>query len=223
MSGRSGVAPLLAALLLACATLPQHARPQAGVIDPAEYAATDAIRYRKLSRADFRAAAPPSSVAAHATSFGAFTCANVVPGSGTRVRFDPGATPDTWVARLDGTRFHAEMDRGCSWWNPAPLPVPGEYVLEHEQIHFARTEIQARRLSAALRELRLPTRSQPEAADELQRRYYALLRATTDDLLRESTAFDEDTSLRYEPDRQRRWLERVERELARTAGPRGAP
>lgn len=214
---------LLATGLVACAPLPQHARPQAGIMDPAEYSASDVVRYRKLSRADFRAGAPPPSVAAHATSFGAFTCANVVPESATRVRFDPGAQPDTWVARLEGTAFHAEMDRGCSWWNPAELPVPSEYVLEHEQIHFALTEIHARRLSAALREVRMPTSSPDDAAAELQRRYDALLRAAMEDLLREATAFDEDTSFRYEPARQRRWLERVERALAETAAAAAAP
>ncbi len=223
MNARPVPALWLATLLLGCASLPEHARPQAGMMDAADDRATDVIRYRKLSRADFRAGAPPREVAAHAASFGAFTCANVVPGGSTRVRFDTGPRPDTWVARLDGTDFHAEMDRGCSWWNPAKLPVPGEYVLEHEQIHFALTEIHARRLTATLREIRLPTRSRPDAAAELQRRYDAQLRAATSELVRESTAFDEDTSLRYEPARQARWFERVESELARTAAGASAP
>ncbi len=216
MNGHSGPMLLLTALLLGCQALPEHARPQAGIIDPADYRATDVTRYRELSRADFRASAPPAAVAAHATSFGAFTCANVVPDGPTRVHFDPGAQPNSWIARLEDTRFHSEMDRGCSWWNPASIPVPSEYVLEHEQIHFALTELHARRLSAALREIRLPTSSRPEAAAELQRRYDALLRSTTDDLVRESTAFDEDTSGRHEPARQARWLARVASELAKT-------
>jgi len=207
---------LLAIFLLACSTLPEHARPQAGIMDPADYRATDVIRYRKLSRADFHASAPPQAVAAHATSFGAFTCANIVPDGPTRVRFDPGAQVNTWIARLEDTTFHSEMDRGCSWWNPAGIPVPSEYVLEHEQIHFALTELHARRLSTALLEVRLPTDSQPEAAAELQRRYDAMLRAAMDELVRESTAFDEDTSGRHEPARQARWLARVESELAKT-------
>ena len=223
MRAGAGAVLLLATPLLACQALPNHARPQAGIMDPADYRATDVIRYRRVSRADFRASAPPPAVSAHATAFGAFTCANVVPDGPTRVLFDPGAQPNTWIARLENTRFHAEMDRGCSWWNPAGIPVPSQYVLEHEQIHFALTEIHSRRLSAALLEVRLPTDSQPAAAAELQRRYNAMLRVTRDELIRESTAFDEDTSGRHEPLRQSRWLARVEAELAKTEARPGDP
>jgi len=206
----------LAILLLACVMLPEHARPHVEVVDPSELRAGDPVRYRKLAREDFLASAPPAAVAAHAARFGAFTCANVVPEGATRVRFDPGREPGTWVGRLENTAFHAEMDRACSWWNPAPLPVPSEYVLEHEQIHFALTELHARRLGPTLLAIRLPTSSQPEAAAELERRYEAELRATMDALVRESTAFDEDTSNGYEPARQSRWRARVEAELAKT-------
>ena len=217
MSSRRRATLLLATCLVACSTLPEHARPRAGVIDRGDYRATDVIRYRELSRSDFRANAPPAAVAAHATGFGAVTCASIVPDGPTRVRFDP-ETAERWIARLEDTGFHAEMDRGCSWWNPQGVPIPADYVLQHEQIHFALTEIQARRLTAKLRELRLRTDSPPSATSELQGRYNEALEDATAELLRTSTAFDEDTSGRYEPGRQARWLERVEAELARTGG-----
>jgi len=209
---------LAALLLLACSTLPEHARPRAGVMDPSAYQATDTIRYRKLTRADFRAAAPPAHVAEHANSFGAFTCANVVPDGMTRVRFDPTREKGTWLASLENAAFHAEMDRGCSWWNPKGPEVPAAYVLEHEQIHFALTEIQARRLNAKLREVRMETDSPESAAAELQGRYNEALEEATKELLRASTDFDEDTSGSYEPARQARWRERVESDLARSGG-----
>ena len=41
-------------------------------------------------------------------------------------------------------RFRAQMDRKCSWWNPKDLGFPQEYILEHEQIHFALCELGAR-------------------------------------------------------------------------------
>ncbi len=214
---------LLPTLLLACSTLPDHARPRAELMDPAAYRATDTIRYRELARADFRAAEPPKQVAAHAKSFGAFTCANVVPEGMTRVLFDPTREPGVYLARLENTAFHAEMDRGCSWWNPQGPPIPGAYVLQHEQIHFALTEIQARRLSAALREIGLRTDSPPSAAAELQGRYNELFEDATAELLRTSTEFDEDTSGSYQPERQARWLERVESELARTRRTAASP
>jgi hypothetical protein len=185
-------------------------------MDPSAYTATDTIRYREITRADFRAAGPPAHVAAHARSFGAFTCANVVPEGMTRVLFDPTREPGIYVARLENTTFRAEMDRGCSWWNPEGTPIPAAYVLQHEQIHFALTEIQARRLTAELRELRLRTDSPQSAAAELQGRYNEALEDATAELLRTSTRFDQDTSGRYDPAQQAQWLERVEAELART-------
>jgi hypothetical protein len=206
----------LSVLLAACSTLPEHARPRAELVDPASYRATDAIRYRALTRADFRATEPPKQVAAHANSFGAFTCASVVPEGMTRVRLEPAHEPGIYVATLENAAFHAEMDRGCSWWNPAGTPVPKAYVLEHEQIHFALTEIQARRLGAAMREVRLRTDAPQSAGAELERRYHALLETAMAELLRRSTEFDEDTSGSYEPEQQARWLARVESELART-------
>jgi hypothetical protein len=202
-------------LLAACSALPDHARPRGEVMEPAAYRATDTIRYRAITRADFRAAAPPAHVAEHAKSFGAFTCASIVPDGMTRVRFEPDRKPGTWLGRLENTSFHAEMDRGCSWWNPGKVPVPAAYVLEHEQIHFALTEIAARRLAARLREVGLRTDSPESAGAELQKRFDALLDASRAELLRTSTEFDEDTSGSYQPDRQARWLARVESELAR--------
>src|SRR5262245_54339633 len=67
---RAGRALALPALLVACSTLPDHARPRAEVMDPAVYRPGDAIRYRALTRADFRADEPPRQVAAHAAFFG---------------------------------------------------------------------------------------------------------------------------------------------------------
>jgi hypothetical protein len=101
--------------------------------------------------------------------------------------------------------------------------VPGAYVLEHEQIHFALTEIQARRLVAAMREVRLRTDAPDSAGSELERRYHALLEAAMAELLRASTEFDEDTSGSYQPKRQARWRARVESELARGGPPASAP
>jgi hypothetical protein len=39
------------------------------------------------------------------------------------------------------------MNRDCSWWNEKAT-MDAAYVLEHEQIHFALTELGARSLSA---------------------------------------------------------------------------
>jgi hypothetical protein len=209
-----GLVGLVATVLAACSALPEHARPRVELMDSAAYRPLDVIRYRQISREDFRADSPPESVAEHAAASGAYTCANLVPDAETQVRVVATREPGTYLATLVEARFHAEMDRACSWWNPRGTRLPSAYVLQHEQIHFALVEIHARRLSAEVQRLRLETDSPRSAHQELQRRYDALVRAAVARLLRDNTDFDEDTSARYEPERQSRWLARVQAELA---------
>jgi hypothetical protein len=200
------------------AELPAFALPHAEVMDPSKYRATDVIPYRQLTREDFRGTAPPAQVAAHADAAGAFTCGNIVPLGAASSRFDPTRKPGIYVGRFENAAFHAQMDRGCSWWNDGQAGLPSAYVLEHEQIHFALTEIAARHLTAAVRAERVETSAQRGDA-LLRERYDAILQEAMKELLRTNTAFDRDTSGRYEPERQREWLERVQRELGQTAAP----
>ena len=201
--------------------LPAFALPQAEVMDPRDYHAQDAIGYRRLTRADFRGKAPPAQVAAHADLAGAFTCASIVPQGVARAVAEPSAKPGVYVARFEDAVFRAQMDRACSWWNPLSRDLPTEYVLEHEQIHFALTELAARHLTKALREVRVEA-GPSDAPAVLERRFQALLNQAREELLRTNTEFDRDTSGRYAPERQHEWLERVERELAESATPEPA-
>lgn len=201
-------------LVAACTSLPEYARPTAESIDPSRYQAGDAIRYRELSRTDFRAASPPEQIAAHASEFGAYTCAIIradTPEARISVVRDPAS--GGFVARLPDVEYYAEMDRGCSWWNPHGSSVPTEYVLQHEQIHFALVEIQARRLAQSARGLTGRGRSPQAAASDLQRSHDAAIQAARRGLVERNTRFDEETSDGYQPGRQRRWLSRVLAEL----------
>jgi hypothetical protein len=216
---------LLTALLLpSCASpptpsapssLPEYARPQAETLRPDQYTATDVTRYRAVSREDFRAERPPVAIGDNARNMGAFTCANIVPEGDPQVSLTT-RSDGARVARVERAHFHAEMDRGCSWWNDAARRDP-TYILEHEQIHFALTEIQARRLTEQLRALEVVVRDPRRASARIQREYDRLARESSEALVRESTRFDEETSFRFAPDAQRRWLRYVEQELAATA------
>jgi len=201
-------------LMPACTGLPEYALPTAETIDPSRYQAGDAIRYRQLSRADFRAASPPAQIAAHASEFGAYTCA-VVRADTAEARIslvrDPASA--AFLARLPDVEYYAEMDRGCSWWNPRSTGVPPEYVLQHEQIHFALVEIQARSLAETARGLTGRGHSPEAASSDLQRAHDAAIQAARRALVERNTRFDEDTSDGYQPSRQQRWLTRVLAEL----------
>jgi len=207
--------------LLACASppapspgssLPDYARPRAQTLRPEDYRATDVTRYRSVTRDDFRASRPPVELGANARNMGAFTCVNVVPDGDPNVRFSLRGD-GSQVARLDRASFHAEMDRSCSWWNEQGRLDPA-YVLEHEQIHFALTEIEARKLTARIREVELVARDPQSATAEIQRIYDRLAREASEALVRDNTRFDEETSFRFAPDVQQRWLTTVEQELA---------
>jgi hypothetical protein len=222
---RSCVLLLLSTVLAACASpqppaeapsqgssLPEFARPHAQPMRAEDYSATDVIRYRQVARADFRASRPPARIATNAARMGAYTCVHILPVGDPRVKVQP--QPDgSLVARLGSVRFRAQMDRGCSWWNDEARLDPS-YVLQHEQIHFALAEIQARRLTAEIQSIEIVERDPRLANQEIQRAFDRAARGATEALLRENTRFDEETSFRFVPAVQKRWLREVEQQLA---------
>lgn len=212
---------LLAPLLLtACASgppssLPDYARPRAETMRPDEFTGTDLIPYRAVTRDDFRAARPPAHIGDDAKYMGAYTCGVIVPDGVPGARFDQ--RPDgSRVARLDPAGVHAAMDRECSWWNDEARLDPA-YVLQHEQIHFALVEIEARKLTARLEALEVEARSPQQATRELQKSYDRMTKEAADSLVRESTRFDEETSFRHAPAVQDRWMATVEAQLGPAA------
>lgn len=183
----------------------------------------DLVPYGTLARSDFRGAAPPPQFAGSSDRLGAATCAYILSAPDARVELRRVQDGDALVyeATPVGLAFSARMDRACSWWNPIQRALPPEYVLEHEQIHFALFEIEARRLDARAGEIAeaaitlgdVPEEAAAASQEAVEDRLREALRA----VLERNAAFDEDTSFGYEPERQRAWHERVTREL-RDAG-----
>jgi hypothetical protein len=167
---------------------------------------------------------PPPEFAAYAEQVGAATCAYLITTPDTRVFVQSLPSPDgatLYRARFENLRFAAHMDRNCSWWNPKEPGAGPEYVLQHEQIHFAIFELESRRLndSAAEIEARLQaTSADPDVVVRLlQQQLEADLGGRMKDILARSREFDEDTSLGHDPAKQRTWWERVHSELATSA------
>lgn len=220
--------------LLACAVavvqtgLPDHAKPRVGVTssDPANPG--DLIRYRTLSRADFKAGAPRADFAKHAHEIGAYTCGIFPPTIGHRIEASRDAAAGVWIARVVDAEYFAVMDRSCSWWNPSQSAMPADYVLQHEQIHFALVEIEARKILAQSRSLEVRAPSRAEATLAAQEQIDRIARQAPAALLEVNTRFDRDTSARYDPRRQAEWWAHVEAELRRLPasarpGPPDAP
>jgi hypothetical protein len=112
--------------------------------------------------------------------------------------------------------FEALMDRGCSWWNDARKGYSDAYMLEHEQVHLALFEVEARRLTRRTTRARISARrgaDPDELVERLQRRIDREVKSATQAVLQRSLRFDEDTSFQQRPELQRRWLETLEAEL----------
>lgn len=213
-----------AAVIFSCARLPEYAAPKIAVAAPGSIDMSEVIPYRTLTRADFKAAAPPAPFAANADRLGAATCCYIVVAPGARIvsrEVRPENGPVRYSASVSELRVGAQMDRRCSWWNPKAIGLPPDYILEHEQIHFAICELEARRLNATLREftstLTVTEESAQAAAELVQQRVNDRIQGQSTALAARSREFDEDTSLGHEPEAQQRWWARVQAELAAAA------
>ena len=95
------------------------------------------------------------------------------------------------------------MDRECSWWNPQHIGLPHEYILEHEQIHFALFEIAARRLNQQVARIQerveAVSRTQEGAIEALQQRLTAELQAAFEQVKLRSNDFDRPNIVRLSP------------------------
>jgi hypothetical protein len=205
--------------VLGCSQLPAFAAPSSRALDPSAMQGGDLISYRELTRADFLAEAPPADRAAHADQLGALTCAYIVttPDTGYEMREERRNGESRFTVRFKSIGLLAHMDRKCSWWNADGNPEDEPYVLQHEQIHFALAEAEARRSSKKGQQLVASwseEHSTAAAAESAVREQLSrLVNDAMEDLLEVSTEFDEETSVEHSPERQTKWFTRVNQEL----------
>ena len=175
----------------------------------------DRIAYRELTPADFRADAPPADMKKYAERMGAVTCAHVFTEPDPVYYIEQ--TSDGFRGAYERLSFVAKMDRECSWWNPKKGQVPKEYILQHEQIHFALAESAARRLDAQAKrivaELRPKGPTQKSVEKVLVGTVESLMEKAMSDLMDRNLAFDRDTSNTYAPEKQQAWYDEVITEL----------
>jgi hypothetical protein len=205
--------------LCACSRLPDFAAPQGGMIEEGGSDPIDGITYRALAPADFKRPAPPGAVRHGEYECGALTCATIRsrPNVIIEVR-QPKAGEAYFEGRAKNVQFYSLMDRQCSWWNP--VQTNAAYTLQHEQIHFAISEIEARRLNQAAQELAaklvVTGSSKQEVGNGINERIRSLAQQYMDETMDRNREFDEDTSLGENPKLQNEWWDTVQRELAET-------
>jgi hypothetical protein len=210
---------VVAAALVGCggSTLPSYGEPQRVELGESAMQGGDLIRYRKLTRDDFRAPASAER-GKHQDKIGAETFAIFKTDPELRISVTRPADPDKpRVAKVEKLRFQAWMDRSRSWWNPKPGVMPASYVLEHEQIHFALFELETVAMNAEGRELMQRTfegDDEKKLVAKIEEAVNEIMEEGMERVLETSRDFDEDTSGRHEPKKQKEWLSRVERALA---------
>ena len=206
---------LLLVLATGCATLPQYARPRTASLDSTCQQLSGGFAYRPLTIADFKAKALPRDLGIHQAHINAHSCIQIRPTRDTRfqivARRLAGAVQ--YFGSITRIGFEAVLIPECSWWNPRMPKRLHAYVLQHEQIHFAISELAARRLTAAARRMARDYLSigntRQEVLDELQTKVQSLLDEAVQASLKEHTAFDEDASMSPNPRLQNWWYEDV--------------
>ena len=198
-----------------CAQLPEFAQPHLSSqpFDPS----IEFVSYRQLTVDDFKAITPSATIADHKDKINAHTSVSLRPV--TEIQYiisPPHSNFGLYKAYLQELAFKAVMVPTRSWWNPQLAPEKTAYVLQHEQIHFALMEIAARDLNKKLRSSVSQTVSGPDRKIVEQLLMDAVdkeITTTQKNIIKEHTAFDEDTSMYYDPQKQQEWYDNSMKKL----------
>jgi hypothetical protein len=179
--------------------------------------------YRELTPEDFRATSPPEQLVEHTERINANAATQIrlTADSGFRITSGDLYGQSYFFGRTERLAFEAVMLPDRSWWNPKiPAHLRG-YVLQHEQIHFALTELAARQLTRDSQkwapEILVIKPTLQEVRAELGRQIKDKINAAMEADLKRQVEFDEDTSLFYNTRRQQWWSWTVEDELKQTS------
>ena len=196
----------LSALLIlffsACARLPEYARPQ---FSPEDYAVSTAnsFAYRQLEVEDFRAPSLPPKFQQFNHSIQARSCISVQTSPNSQIQIASGTISGKiiYTGKFANISFIAVFNPDCSWWNPKITPEKKNYILQHEQIHFALTELTARRLNRYYKGHMEQFTAIGSTLEEVKKQLHAeaerVSREGVEEALDEHTSFDEETSLFY--------------------------
>ena len=200
---------LFSLFFCSCAQLPEFAQPHLNSLPFDPY--IEFVSYRQLSVNDFKAETPSTTIKDHEHMINAHTSVSLRPVTGSQYTIRPPHNSfGLYKAYLQDLKFKAVMVPSRSWWNPRLEPEKTGYVLQHEQIHFALMEIAARELNKRL----MQSIAQPIVGPDRKTVEQLLMASiekeivhTKKEILKEHTAFDEDTSLYYDPERQQQWYD----------------
>ena len=204
---------LLSVTSAGCVRSAHYDRPS--LINPGTMEYSQLIPYRKLTRADFRASSRPEPLT---TATVAAVCTQIVAAPDVRFRVLPipiqhNAYHDQYEMIVVDPGFRGVVNPTCSWWEADGYSRTR--VLEHEQVHFAIAELQARSLNWRIAQNFKHDGFGGETPMIIIRE---LLDETILNTLEMNERFDKEMFLSHESRSVRQtWLERLEAALRRTA------
>jgi hypothetical protein len=220
---KQAVLSLILLGVLACARLPDYAKPQTIKIQGLNEISRTGFTYRPLTLDDFLAPALPDNQSAHGEHINAQSAIliRLTPDSNFKIAPWPLWGHINYLGSINHIAFEAVMIPKHSWWNKKINLDQKAYVLQHEQIHFALTELAARQLTREAQEWastvlvvkQTPQEVYSEIAQQIEEKIKAALEANK----KRHLEFDNDTSLYYNPKWQAWWFEEVEEELRSSA------
>lgn len=209
-------------LLSGCAQLPEYAKPHIVELENRQVSPKHGFTYRELTVNDFQAQSLPENLAPHAQNIAAHACCRIRTTKDGRYNITRGYLNQQihYFGSIKQVAFEAVMIPDCSWLNPGVATGKLDYVLQHEQIHFALMELAARELSREAKEeaqnfIAIQS-SYKDVQVEIAAQIKDWVQSANEAVLKDHTAFDEETSLHFDPEGQQRWLERVEALLLET-------
>ena len=209
----------------ACVGLPEYARPRIAQAKDWQQERSAAFTYRELASDDFRAISLSGHLGEHAERINAHAATQIRLTADSSFSITSGDLygQTYFFGKIERLGFEAVMLPDRSWWNPKIPDGMRAYVLQHEQIHFALTELASRQLTAESQKWAadvLVIQSSPQdIRAELARQINERINSAMEASLKRQAEFDEDTSLFINPKRQQWWSWTVEDELKRTAFP----
>lgn len=217
---RNALLLLLLWLTVSCVhQLPEHAKPRFLAAEADVLTSRNGFSYRLLKISDFQAKSLPANYHQHSHSIGALSCISIRPSSETKIKIVQSYFQDMlfYGGTISHMKFEAIFDPDCSWWNKKIAKGREEYVLQHEQIHFALAELAARKLtnetSHEVKNYLAIGNTHDQVLEEITEKLKSMVRKTMEVSLEDHTDFDEDTSIFYDPQVQQKWLEDVHTRL----------
>jgi len=184
---------------------------------PSDIDNVELVSYRQLTRRDFRGDEPSLAYRAQKKKMAAQTVMYLSAPIIVDVIEIP-SNPDSirWETVIEEFQFKAIMVPEASWWNPKKNGRKDvERILEHEQVHFAITELEARkandRMDELLARIRVNGPTEAETMSRALRRIQAEQARINLGLSTMHAKYDLETKNGLDKEAQKHWVERIER------------